>query len=347
VKALVAEEIRPGGTVVLNADDAAVAGLAGRPAVRGKDPDIRFFTLRPDSPLAVAHQRAGGLCYQVRDGEITETSGGEHRPVLPVAGLPGAFGGRAAHLVANALAAVAACRAAGVSIKDIRRALATFTPAEANPGRGNVYRAGDGPVLVDYGHNAAALHATGAMIADVWGGAAPAGPAWRARAGQGAPAGWRPAAVAAVTLPGDRRDDLLTETAEAIAAWFTAVVVYEDRDKRGRAPGEMQGLISAALRRARPDIACQPADGPEQALRAAVRLAAGAPVLFLYEKLADARAALDAIGATPWPDPAPGPAGPSAMPLWPAGLPGTSDASADYEPPEAAAPVPVSAPSTR
>ena len=31
VKALVAEEIRAGGTVVLNADDPAVAGLADRP----------------------------------------------------------------------------------------------------------------------------------------------------------------------------------------------------------------------------------------------------------------------------------------------------------------------------
>jgi cyanophycin synthetase len=321
VKALVAEEIRPGGTVVLNADDRAVASLAARPAVRGKNPDIRFFTLRPDSPAALAHQQAGGLCYQVRDGEITETGGGEHRPVLPVAGLPGAFGGRAEHVVANALAAVAACRAAGVSVKDIRRGLATFTPGEANPGRGNVYRAGDLPVVVDYGHNAAALHATGAMMADVCGGAVPA---WRGRDGHAA-ADWRGTAVAAVTLPGDRRDDLLTETAEAIAAWFTAVVIYEDSDKRGRAPGEMQELISAALRRARPGITCQLADGPEQALRAAVGLAGGAPVLFLYEKLAVARAALDAIGATPWPDAEPAAAVPDAA------LP-ASDASADYEP---------------
>jgi hypothetical protein len=64
----------------------------------------------------------------------------------------------------------------------------------------------------------------------------------------------------------------------------------------------MQQLISAALRRARPGITCQFADTPEQALRTAVALAAGAPTLFLYEKLAAARAALDAIGAAPWPD---------------------------------------------
>ena len=110
-----------------------------------------------------------------------------------------------------------------------------------------------------------------------------------------------------MTLPGDRRDDLVTETAEAIAAWFGTVVVYEDSDKRGRQPGEMQELIAAAMRRVRPDIACEPAAGPEQALRRAVALADGGPVLFLYEKLAAAQAAVESIGGIPWPDA--GPAG--------------------------------------
>ena len=114
-----------------------------------------------------------------------------------------------------------------------------------------------------------------------------------------------------MTLPGDRRDDLLAETAQAIAAWFGTVIIYEDSDKRGRQPGEMQGLISAALRRARPGITCQLADGPEQALRTAVALADGAPTLFLFEKLATARDALAAVGAAPWPDAAPRPAPPA------------------------------------
>jgi len=280
VKALVAEEVATGGTVVLNADDPAVAALADRPAVRANDPVIRFFTQRGDSPVARAHQRAGGLCYEVRDGELVEIEGDQRRPMISVAELPGAFSGRATHLVANALAAIAACRAAGISAKDIRRGLATFTPAQANPGRGNVYRAAGRPVILDYGHNAAALDATGAMVASVWG---------------GAPA-------AAVTLPGDRRDDLVTQTAQAIAAWFGKVVVYEDSDLRGRQPGEMQELVCAALREARPGIVCELADGPRQALRRAVALAGGEPVLFLYEKLSAARAALDAIGAAPWPD---------------------------------------------
>jgi cyanophycin synthetase len=278
VKALIAEEIHDGASVVLNADDPAVAAIADRPRVRRHAPVIRFFSL-DGGEVIERHRQAGGITYQLRDGQIVEAEAARERVLLGVAELPGSFGGLARHLVANALAAVAACRAAGVSAKDIRRALATFTPDESNPGRGNVYLAAGGPVIVDYGHNAPALHATGRMVADVWGGEP----------------------VAAVTLPGDRRDDLVTATAEAIAAWFGRVVIYEDEDKRGRAPGEMTALITAAMRRSRPGIIVASADGPGQALSSAVRMAAGSPVLFLYEKLAKARDALEAVGGRPWP----------------------------------------------
>jgi len=63
----------------------------------------------------------------------------------------------------------------------------------------------------------------------------------------------------------------------------------------------MTDIITRAMRRVRPDITCAATDGPEEALRAAVVMADGQPVLFLYEKLAMARTALDAIGARPSP----------------------------------------------
>jgi cyanophycin synthetase len=210
---------------------------------------------------------------------LVETRGGEEHELLGVAELPGSFGGAAAHQIANALAACAACRALGVSAKDIRRALVTFTE-QANPGRGNVYRAGGRPVVADYGHNPAALAAMGRLLHEVWGGSP----------------------VAAVTLPGDRRDDLVRETAAAIADWFGRVVVYEDSDLRGRRPGEMTELISAALTARRPGIMVETASGPAGALRAALALASGpGAVLLLHETFAAAREALATMNAVPWP----------------------------------------------
>jgi cyanophycin synthetase len=288
VKALVAEEVRRGGSVVLNAADHASTAIADRPAVQQNAPVLRFFSLEPGNALIERQKRSGGICYEACDGQIIETAGGLQRVIMNIAALPGGFDGLARHVVANALAAIAACRAAGVTVKDIREALGTFTPGAVNPGRGNVYAvtagpaasAAAGPVLVDYGHNAAALHATGQMIASVW---------------EGEP-------VAAITLPGDRRDDLVAESAQAVASWFGTVVVYEDEDRRGREPGEMRDLIAAAMRTIRPEVHVTFADGPAGALRAAIDLAAGGPVLFLYEKLDPALAALEALGATPWPE---------------------------------------------
>jgi cyanophycin synthetase len=280
VKALVAEQIREGGCVVLNADDPASAGLADRRAVRARNPVLRLFSVTSGNPLIERHRAAGGACYEVIDGQLTETVGGERRPLLPVADLPGAFGGRAAHVVGNTLAAVAACRALGVTAKDIARGLGAFDPAAGNPGRSSFFRAGASPVVVDYGHNAAALEATGRFLRDVFG----------------------TTPVAAVTLPGDRQDDVLMTAARAVAAWFGPVVLYEDSDKRGRQTGEMIALIDTALRAAQRDITVQHAENPADALRAALRLAGGRPVLFLYEKLALARDALAAVGAEPWPE---------------------------------------------
>lgn len=113
---------------------------------------------------------------------------------------------------------------------------------------------------------------------------------------------WEGELTAAITLPGDRRDDLVAQSSQAIATWFDRVVIYEDDDLRGRAPGEMRTLIDAALRATRPGIVIADADGPLDALRTSVALAAGGPVLFLHEKLSAATVALDTLGATPWPE---------------------------------------------
>ncbi len=278
VKSLVAEQISDGGSAVLNVDDPAVASLIDRRAVRARNPVLRFFSMTPGNPLLERHREAGGACYEVANGQLIETAGGERLPLLAVADLPGAFGGRAAHVVANALAAVAACRALGVTAKDIARGLAAFDPAADNPGRASFFRVGASPVVVDYGHNAAALEATGRFLRDTFG----------------------TAPVAAVTLPGDRQDDVLVRAAQSVAAWFGPVVLYEDSDKRGRSSGEMIALMDGVLRAAQPGITVQHAENPADALRAALRLAGGRPVMFLYEKLALARDALAAVGAEPW-----------------------------------------------
>ncbi|MEV4007860.1 cyanophycin synthetase [Actinomadura sp. NPDC049753] len=278
IKSLVAERIRRGGHVVLNAEDEASAGLAGRPGVRERDPVLRYFALSPDAPVLARHLSGGGTGYSVRDGWLTEARGDRRTPILPAAEVAGSFGGHARHVIANALAAAAAARALGVPVEVVARALRSFDPHTRNPGRGCVYQVGANPVLVDYAHNPAAVGAMGAFVARRWG----------------------DAGVAAVTLPGDRSDELVSETARALAASFGRVVVYEDEDLRGRRSGEMTRLIVQGLRDARPDVRHHPAGDLKGALTSALDMAEpGEPVLLLYEKLQPVTELLETLGAEP------------------------------------------------
>lgn len=278
VKALVAEQIADGGHVVLNADDARCAELAASPA--GRDVKVLLFGLDPADPGLLRHVRQGGTGYLLDDGWLVEAEGTRRTPLLRVADVAVTFGGLAAFNVANTLAAVAACRALEVPRCVVRDALATFDSSRHNAGRGCVYRIDDRPVMVDYAHNTAALTAIGDLLRRRWG----------------------RSPVVALTLPGDRSDELVSDAAYAVGRLTDRVAVYEDADLRGREPGEMTKLITAALSAADSDIRAVPCAGLEEAFTTALSMAApGEPVLLVYEQLAQAQATLARHGAVAWP----------------------------------------------
>jgi cyanophycin synthetase len=163
--------------------------------------------------------------------------------------------------------------------------LRSFRPREGNPGRGILLRRGDVHLLVDYAHNPAAICAMADTLRRVW------GPEHM---------------VAAVTLPGDRRDDLLAEAARAIADGFDRVVVYEDADRRGRAAGEVPALVRREIAAYRPEVRCGVVRRVEEAVPAALAMAApGDVVLVMYDRIDPVLALLGGLGAVPVEDPSP------------------------------------------
>ena len=237
VKALVAEEIKEYGHLVLNADDRNSAGLARRPAVRDRQPVISYFSVTPGNPVIAEHLRDGGTAYLLDDEDLVEVTGSARATLASVHDLALSVDGQARFMIANVLAAIAAARALGVSVATIRTALESIEPGRDNPGRLDTYRVGAVPVVVDYAHNPAALEAVGEFMRERWD-----------RDG-----------VAVLTLPGDRTDAQVAESAQAVAQAFDRVVIYEDLDLRGREPGEMTSLIRAALTEARPGSYCESA----------------------------------------------------------------------------------------
>jgi cyanophycin synthetase len=279
VKALVAERVRDGGTLVLNVDDPWVRNLVERPRVRADRKRIVWFGLEARHPVITEHLAQGRTAYVLQDGWLVQATGARRTPLLRVAELPGAYGGAAPHAAANALAAVAAARALGAGQEEVVRRLAEFDPPVANPGRATLLRLGDVSLFVDYAHNPAALAATLRTLHRLWG---------------------PDRCVAALTLPGDRRDDLLAACAQVVADGVARAVLYDDEDPRGRASGEVSALVEREMRARRPKLRAVRAQGCRNAVIEALRLAEpGDVVLILYEKISPLLALLAELGAVP------------------------------------------------
>ena len=226
VKAVVA---RTAKVLVLGADDARLAAHGWPPAAR-----VIWFGLDAAAPHVVAHVAAGGEAYVATvDGWLARLGGTEPARLVAIADVPVALGGLAPHNLRNALAAAALARSLGATDATIRATLRSFTTdATDNPGRGNLLDVGGVTVLLDFGHNAAAVAAVMATLA-----------ALRARR----PAGAR--LLVSLGLPGDRRDDELRAVVAPIAAASPAAVYLRELHGylRGRAPGEVPGILRGAF----------------------------------------------------------------------------------------------------
>jgi cyanophycin synthetase len=165
----------------------------------------------------------------------------------------------------------------GLEVSAIGAALGSFDAAQDNPGRGQLFEVGGVHLLVDYAHNPAAISAIAGLVEAIWG---------------------TEHAVAAVTLPGDRRDDLLADCARAVADGFHRVVLYEDADRRGRAHGEVPAIVRSEIAARRPELATTTVSTVAEAVPVALAMAnPGDVVVLMYEAIGPLLELLDTLGA--------------------------------------------------
>jgi cyanophycin synthetase len=278
-KSLVAERVREGGTLVLNADDERLARLTEIPRVRAAEKRVVYFSLRAEHVLIRKHLDGGGTAFFARDGWVVEAGGQAQTPVLNLSDVRLTLGGAAEFQVANVLASVAACRALGVAPEAVSSALARFSSAADNPGRTNLFRvASGGYVMLDYGHNPEAFAAVCRTAAR-----------WKGRR-----------VTCIVGVPGDRSDALVEQAARIAARGFERVVVKEDEDLRGRRPGEVAEIMRRAVKDETPWRECEVALREEEALRHELhRLGPDGVVVVFYDKMEPLCRALAEFGAEP------------------------------------------------
>ena len=216
VKSTVIEVVKDTGVSVLNADDPIVVGLKDR---AGGQPI--FFSLQAENEIIEQHLRSGGTAVVVQDGDLVIHSQEPSVHVLSVVDAPITLGGMATFNVANVLAAVAALHGLGIPVDMIRAGISTFHPSTTqNPGRMNLIDFISFKVLVDYGHNAPAVKALGAVLSHLTKG--------------------RKIVVAHGT--GIRLDEHIKVFGATLADVYDHLVLT-DADPRDRTPGETPNLV--------------------------------------------------------------------------------------------------------
>jgi cyanophycin synthetase len=248
VKALIAERVRDGGTIVLNADDSNLSRLPQRPKVGAQRKRVVFFSLRSDNPVIRKYLAMGGKAYWLADGWLLEGEGGTVRRVIRDSAIPATFHGAAQFQTANALAAIAGARALGCSVESVVTALSAFNGSGHNPGRMNLFQVAEGHVLLDYGHNPGAFEAITQLAAH-----------------------WRDHRLTAVfTVPGDRNDDLIKQSGRVVAGAFDRLIIREDHDPRGRKRGQVAHLLCEAVHEVNPQAECRIVLDETEAVRCAL-----------------------------------------------------------------------------
>ncbi len=225
VKRIVVEVARD--CAVLNADDLLCLKMADHT----KATRIAYVTMNSKHELVKKHLRAGGLAAVLEDGingqMITLYDKGTHLPLLWTHLIPATIEGKAMHNVQNAMFAAMMAYAMGVKVENIRQGLRTFDTSYFQvPGRTNVFDKLPFKVVLDYGHNPAAVQA----MTDL--------------AGRLECIGRR---VCVLSAPGDRRDEDIRAIARIAASGFDHLILRRDDDLRGRGPDEVPKMMEAEL----------------------------------------------------------------------------------------------------
>ncbi|MGJ8663025.1 MAG: cyanophycin synthetase [Marinicella sp.] len=214
-------------TAVLNADDQHCLQMADY--TRAKK--LCYVTMNPTHALVKEHIKQGGNAVVLEQGingdMITIYDNHSHTPLLWTHLIPATIEGKAVHNVQNAMFASAMAYAMDIDLEQIRHGLRTFdTSFFQAPGRMNQYDEHPFKVILDYGHNPAAINMVCQTIDRF------------EISGQ---------KICTLAAPGDRRDEDIYAIADEAAGHFDQYILKADDNRRGRDLQEVPQMLRKQL----------------------------------------------------------------------------------------------------
>ena len=278
VKLTVAAAVLRVGRLILNADDPQLRAHAATLTARyGGEPQMAWFSATMDARTLPAELLKGAATCGVRDGRLILNLGaaaGDH-DLGAVAAMPLSMDGVATYNIANMAAAALAAAALGVSPATIANVLARFGQnAQDNPGRMMRFERAAVTVLIDYAHNTDGLRGFLNVATHLR----------------------RDGRLGILLGQAGNRPDADIQALAQVAAEFHPdfiVIKENERQLRGRAPGEVPRIIHAELLALGvPQTAMSFAASEVEAARAALAWARPGDVLALPVHSTGARAAV-------------------------------------------------------
>jgi cyanophycin synthetase len=277
VKLSVGAVVAADGLLILNADDSLLRTKANELAQRyGRRPSLAWFALDADLAYLRDCRSRGASTCGMRHGRLCLHHLGREYDLGPVSAMPLSIGGIATYNVSNLAGAALAALALGIPAATIAAVFARFgEQLTDNPGRMMRFEVSGVHVLIDYAHNPDGLRGF-LSVADQLRGS-------HGRLGL------------LLGHAGNRQDADIAELARAAAGFRPDLVVVKEDEAhlRGRAPGEIPGLIRRELLRlGMPESALPVRDTELEAAQCALDWAQPGDVLALPLHSPSARAAV-------------------------------------------------------
>jgi len=224
VKSLVGEAVKDDGFVIINADDKYSKTIINR-----INSEIIYFSKSNSNELILKNIQEGKKAVYIEDGEVVAVSNKRKYKLANINEILISFNGKLEYNIENAMAASAALLGLNVDYCIISKGLKEFKSDEKdNCGRFNVYDYNGRKIILDYGHNIEGYRAVISSLNKI-------------KSNNNL--------IGVIGIPGDREDKVAYEVGKICANGLDKIVIKEDKDRRGRKPGEMAEILKKSILR--------------------------------------------------------------------------------------------------
>ena len=185
-----------------------------------------YFSQSKDNDLIKQNIDSGKIAVFIENNNICVINNHRKYLIISVNELPISYNGLLTYNIENAMAACAALVGLKIDYCMISKGFADFKSYENNKGRFNVFDYNGRKVILDYGHNIEGYRSVLTCLNKIK---------------------TKNRLIGVIGIPGDRGNDVINEVGNICCDNLEEVIIKEDKDRRGRAVGEVSQLLKMSI----------------------------------------------------------------------------------------------------